>query len=355
MRPLVATINTQSLVANTKYLQTLSPNTPLLACVKANAYGHGAPACALALEQYVAGFCVCSVEEALALRTSGIKKTIILLEGCFSEEEVGQAMAHKLETIITTVRQYHWLVNYCEAHSQVSLPRLWIKINTGMNRLGLSCTQAQEVFAWCNKKAVGETVVMTHLHSADEDIVASKAQIRMLQQHAPAHAKLSWCNSAAWLNGELRGGDYARIGIALYGAPPVATHLPLLPVMTLTAQVISIYSIASGQTVGYGAAWLAQRTTDVAIVSCGYADGYPRQCPSGTHVIINGMHCALIGRVSMDMLAVDITDVDVQLGDAVELWGTRLKACDIAKAAQTISYHLFTGVSARVPRQYIEN
>lgn len=355
-RPVCAYIDTKAVVSNVKQLQSIAPEIKLFACVKANAYGHGAIECAQLLASHVAGFCVCSLQEAMALRQASITQPIVLLEGCFSRAETTQAIATKLELVVHNDLQVDWLLAQLNSRHETLIERVWVKMNTGMNRLGLSATDSKRVIQLCVKHtAIKRVVAMTHLHSADQDVASSEAQIARLKAVTKGlEVEQSWCNSAAFLQDRLRGGSYARLGIAIYGNAPVIANLHLQPVMRLTAAVIALYTIAPGQTVGYGATWCACKDTIVAIVACGYGDGYPRQCTSGTLVAVRGVQCPLIGRVSMDMLALDVSNVPaVAIGETVELWGTSVPADQVAEAANTISYHLFTGVTTRVPRIYI--
>lgn len=358
MRDCWITLDAEALAHNVSLLRELMPAAKLLAMVKADAYGHGMAPVAAFLTDYVDGFGVACLSEAQALRAQGIKGTITIMEGVFSADELAQARALYLTPVIHSPEQ----VALLEADDASGPLAIWLKVNTGMNRLGFRPTQA--LMAWRRIGAcagVHRLGLMTHFASADEPVLANTDQqmgrFRALQQALsqeqgrPVAGSLA--NSAGVLAWPESADAWMRPGIALYGSSPFAdrsaAELGLRPVMTLHARVISVFTVPAGERVGYGASWQAPRSTRIAVVSIGYGDGYPRHAPTGTPVLICGRRYELVGRVSMDMITVKVDDA-VCVGDAVVLWGEDLPADDIAAAAGTISYELFCRLTARVRR-----
>ncbi|NMF89834.1 alanine racemase [Aromatoleum petrolei] len=325
-----------------------------LAVVKANAYGHGAVACARALAPEVDGFAVAFLEEALELRAAGIDQPILLLEGIFDAAELDEVVRHDLWMVVHHAEQIRII-----DHAKPALPLdVWLKVNSGMNRAGFMPHELRA--AWQRLKdngRVGSITLMTHFARADEPhILSTPEQVAAFDaatRDLPGPRSLS--NSGAILGWPDAHRDWARPGILLYGADPMPGEPnSLRPVMTLESAVMAIREIPEGAPLGYGARFHAERDTRVGLVAMGYADGYPRTVPDGTPVAVDGIRTRLIGRVSMDMLTVDLTDLpDAKLGSRVELWGNNVPVNRIAEAANTISYELLCNVK-RVRFEYTD-
>lgn len=356
MRPLVATIDLAALRHNYQHAKHCAAGRKAFAVVKANAYGHGVAQVVAALSGLADGFAVACLEEAQAVRAQEAQARILLLEGCFEAAEYQQASQLRLDVVVQGVEQQAALLA-----AQLQQPlRVWLKLDSGMHRLGLSAAALRQTYAALhNAPGVAELNLISHFACADEAEHPLTAQ--QLKAFASledlAFAQRSLANSAAILALPEAHQDWIRPGIMLYGASPFAERsaasLGLKPVMSLRAQVMAIREVPLGESVGYGATWVAQRPSRIGTLSCGYADGYPRHAPSGTPLVMGGQGVPLVGRVSMDMLAVDLTDLpSAQLGDEVELWGTQLPVDELAQRCGTIGYELLTKVTQRVPRQY---
>lgn len=337
----------------------------MMAVIKANAYGHGALPAARALDAAEA-FGVARLAEGLELREGGIAKPVVLMEGVFSSEELSLAMDHGLDFVVHADYQIDLLEQYERAvtskNSRPTARVVWLKLDTGMSRLGFQLGKAAEAAKRLRAlELVGELRVMTHLACADdpdspmtaEQLHHFDAELRELEP-----SKKALANSAGILTVPDAHRDWVRAGIALYGSSPVvgrtAESLGLRPVMTLATQVIALRTIQAGVSVGYGATWRATRTSRIATLAAGYADGVPRHLPSGTPVLIAGRRVPLVGRVSMDMITVDVTDLpELAIGSQAVLWGEGLAVDEIAAAAGTISYELLCGVSRRVAFDYV--
>jgi len=349
-----------------------------MAVVKADAYGHGAARVAAALDD-ADGYAVARLGEALALRAAGIDKPILLLEGVFSADELAQALAARIDLAVHDPSQVELLEQAAvpSGDAAQSGAVLWLQVDTGMNRLGFRPEQVLAVRArllaprGALRGAPRELRLMTHLARADEtDAAPTAAQTARFDAlvaewtaTAGARPTVSIGNSAGTLRGAATQGappgatqgDWIRPGIALYGASPLADRsaaaLGLAPVMTLETAVIAVREVPVGEGVGYGATWRATRPSRIAILAAGYADGVPRHLPSGAPVLIGGQRAPLAGRVSMDMVAVDVTDLpSVAVGERAVLWGAGLPVDEVAARAGTIAYELFCRVAPRVPR-----
>ncbi|MDR2031181.1 MAG: alanine racemase [Azoarcus sp.] len=315
------------------------------AVVKANAYGHGAIACARALADEADGYAVAVIDEALALRAAGIRAPILLLEGVFDAAELIEAARHDLWPAVHHTAQIEMI-------EKTMLPaplRVWLKVNSGMNRAGFlpgAVRPARERLNASGK--VRACAFMTHFARADEPgSPATAAQIRRFDDATHGlPGERSLANSAAILAWPEAHRDWARPGIMLYGVDPVAEgHGGLRPVMTLESRIVAVRELAAGEALGYGARFVAPRPIRVGLVAVGYADGYPRGAPDGAPVAVDGRIAALAGRVSMDMLTVDLTAVpEAGIGSAVELWGGRIPIERIARDAGTIAYELLCNV-----------
>ncbi len=324
-----------------------------MAVIKANAYGHGIVTTARALAGADA-FAVARIEEAVALRAAGIAGRIILLEGVSSAEQLAVAAAERLEPFVHHAGQVEWLENWRGAHRFTA----WLKIDTGMGRLGFRPAEAPAVarrLAGCAAVA-GPANLATHLAEAEQrDGAVTGAQIerfRMATSGLPGERSVA--NSAGLLAWPAARADWVRPGIMLYGISPfpgtTGADFGLRPVMSLETRLIAVNSLAAGARVGYGGTWTAVGPARIAVAAIGYGDGYPRSAANGTPVAVNGRLAALAGRVSMDMLTIDVSELPaVATGDPVELWGACVPVERVAEAAGTIAYELTCRVSGRVP------
>jgi len=358
-RPSHALIDLNALKHNYRLACSLAPRSRNIAVVKANAYGHGAEAVAHTLEADVPAFAVAYMEEALKLRSAGISKPILVLEGFFTRDELPIAEQHNFWLMIENDLQVEALV----AARLKNPVTIWLKIDTGMHRLGAPLGRASQLIALLEQSAnVAQGIVLaSHFACADElQNDFTSLQIQRLRQLAERHrAQLSMANSPALLAWPQSHSDWNRPGYMLYGSSPFFHHHDqgdkLIPVMRFESEVISLREIPAGESVGYGATWTAEKTSLIATIPVGYGDGYPRNAPSGTPVLVNGQMARLAGRVSMDLITVDVTDIQgVAIGSKVELWGKHLEVNCVASAAGTIGYELLTRMPARLPRIYTQ-
>jgi alanine racemase len=356
MRPLVATVDLAAIRHNYSLAKRCAPGREAFAVVKANAYGHGAREVVAALADIADGYAVACMEEALQVREVNGTARVLLLQGCLSAEEYPLAAQHGLDIVVQDTHQLAQLL-------ATLLPRpldVWLKFDSGMHRLGFDSAGLREAFARLQgMPQVASLNLISHFACADlrgHPLTEDQLERYLALLDLPFERR-TLANSAAVLTIPAAHMDWVRPGIMLYGATPFedlsAKELGLHAAMSLTGQVISVREVAEGDSIGYGATWIAQRPSRIGTVSCGYADGYPRHAPSGTPVLVAGQRVPLAGRVSMDMLMVDLTDLpSAQVGDAVELWGAGLPIDEVATACGTIGYELLTKVTARVPRQY---
>lgn len=362
-RPTEILIDLDALIHNCRLAKSLSGPGNIVAVVKADGYGHGAADIALKIEPEVSMFAVSCMEEAISLRKQGVSLPLLLLEGCFSLEEYNLAARQNIQLVIHNVDQANCLL---EQTLDAQL-KIWLKVDSGMHRLGVLPEDVNEVFGLLvASHNVSDVVLMTHLASADE--TSSDFTVKQLKRFAKVidnlkvtHAKsfeTSIANSAGLLAWEEALGDWNRPGIMLYGLTPLdvdtAHSAKLKPVMTFRSEVIALREIQAGESVGYGNTWTASRPTQIATLAVGYGDGYPRTAKTGTPVLINGQRCPLVGRVSMDMICVDVTHLgQVNIGDSAELWGKNLHANEVAACAGTIGYELVTRMPKRTKRKFI--
>ena len=348
-----AVIDTNALRHNLSVIRARARGAKVIAVVKANAYGHGLVSAALALDGADA-YAVARLEEGLALRAAGITSPILLLQGVFSAAQLEDAAHERLDLVVHDASQIELL----ERAGGADRFALWIKIDSGMHRLGF----APQQFAAAHERlkrlvpAPRELRLVTHLACANErDEPVTRAQLQRFRDATRGlDYEVSIANSAGLFGDVALGCHWVRPGIALYGASPFAdcsaASLGLQPVMTLTSSVIALRRVSRGEAVGYGGSWRAPRESLVAIVAAGYGDGVHRSFASGTPVLVSGQRAALAGRVSMDMLAVDVTTLaDVRVGALVVLWGAGLPVEEVAQHAGTIAYELLCSVSQRVP------
>ncbi len=356
-RPSHMVVDLAALISNYQWACQLAPQAQTMAVIKANAYGHGAFACAQALQTYAPAFAVAYIEEAIALREGGIKTPILLLEGTFTADEVALAAAQDFWLMVVDPVQVDAIL-----HAPVTKPlKVWLKVDTGMHRVGLNPahvhTYHQQLLA--SPKVFAGIVFATHFASADEtgNNFTQLQMQRFMATIKDSKVPVSLANSAAIMAWPEAHGDWNRAGFMLYGHSPLdKKHVAsegLQPVMQLWSGIIALRQVEVGESVGYGQQWRAQRPSTIATVAVGYGDGYPRNAASGTPVLVNGQRASLVGRVSMDMISIDVTDLDsTQVGDRVCLWGQGLDINEVAHHAGTIGYELMTRVTQRLPIRY---
>jgi alanine racemase len=363
----VAVIRPAALQANLQQVRLSAPGCPVLAVIKANAYGHGLVQVARILTD-VDAFAVARLEEALQLREAGITHRVVVLSGFATPTELRTAADVGLDVVIHTLEQ----VALLESTALPAPVAGWLKVDTGMGRLGLSPAQlpaALERLQCC--AAVGPLVLMTHLGCADDrSDPATEEQLRTFGRAiGDWPGDVSIANSAGILqwpealrpSPALRygGRNWVRPGVMLFGASPLRTAtaaaLGLAPAMSFESRLIAVKALAKGARVGYGGHWVAPRDSVIGVAAAGYADGYPWHVASGTPVMVNGQVAPLVGRVSMDMVTVDLTDVPgAAVGDRVVLWGASPTVEEVAAAARTIPYTLMTGINRRVAVRVVE-
>lgn len=371
-RPILATVHPEALRHNLNQARRRAPDAQVWAVIKANAYGHGIERCIDALRS-ADGFALLDLDEAQRLRALDWRGPILLLEGAFEPRDLELCSRLHLWHTVHCSEQVDWLSRH-----KTQLPhRVFLKLNSGMNRLGFTPTAFRAAWARLNAlPQVEEISLMTHFSDADgpRGIAHQVATFEAATADLPGERTL--CNSAAILrhaSSPLRGpggegavttlaADWVREGIALYGGAPdhpeqTAASWDLQPAMTLCTRVIGVQSLQAGDTVGYGSTFTADRPMRIGVTACGYADGYPRHAPTGTPVLVGGVRTRVVGRVSMDMITVDLSPCGdaVGVGAEVVLWGrsssfdVALPVDEVARAAGTISYELLCAVAQRVP------
>lgn len=361
-RPLVADIDLDALRHNYRLARNLAPNSQALAVLKADAYGHGVLRCAKALNDLAPAFGVACIEEAETLRQGGITQPIVLLEGIFEREEL--ARVDELGLWLTV--HSDWQVDALLEHRPSSPIPVWVKVDSGMHRLGFAPEQLMAV--WQRLSGATSQVTGLHLmsHFATADLLDSRyfqRQLALLEElSAQLGAPTCLANSPATLAWPRAHGAWNRPGVMLYGSDPLEggndASRELRPVMTLRSEIIAVREIGTGEPVGYGGRWTARRPSRIGVVAAGYGDGYDRHAIDGTPVLVDGQKTGLAGKVSMDMLTVDITDLpEADIGSRVVLWGqdpdgATLSVDEVARYCDTISYTLMTGILPRVPRRY---
>lgn len=351
-RPTQITINIAALRHNLAQIRQLAPNSAVLAMVKSNAYGHGLERIALALPDADA-FGVACLEEGTILRHAGIKNPIVLMEGLFREEELPKAV----DGNFTIVVHHHDQINMLEKNPQPSPIPIWLKIDTGMHRLGFDPNLVAEVYQrLMNCQAVKKPIgLMTHFSESDSvDKAPTQNQMELFEQVTKGlPGPRSLANSGGILAWPTAHADWIRPGIMLYGASPFANReareFGLIPVMSFTSELIAIHHLKKGERVGYGGTWTCTEDMPVGVVAMGYGDGYPWHAKNGTPMLVNGQLCPLIGRVSMDMINVDLrTQPNAKVGDPVVLWGPDLPVEIVAAHSNTVGYELLTRITQRV-------
>lgn len=350
LRPLIARIDTAALAHNLAVARRLAGRARILAVIKANGYGHGLVRVADALRA-ADGFAVLTLDEAAALRAQGYTHPIVLLEGWFHPDELPEIARLRLRPVVHREDQAEVLAR-ARLDNRIDV---LVKVDTGMHRLGLPPQRVKGVVERLRAAPqVGGMTLMTHFASADEPAIGVAEQYAHFQAACGGlNLPVTLANSAALLRYPETLGDWVRPGIMLYGVSPFAAQtgeaLGLLPVMTLESALIAVQNVRKGEGVGYGPAFVAPRDLRMGVVACGYADGYPRHAGTGTPVLVDGRPTRTLGRVSMDMLAVDLSEVPgAHVGSPVRLWGPGLPVEAVAAAAGTIAYELLTAIAPRV-------
>ena len=361
-RPIEALIHVDAVAHNIAQARARAPDAKVWAVVKANAYGHGLENVYPALRA-ADGIALLDLDEAQRIRALGWRDPILLLEGCFEPRDLELCSRLKLWHAVHCEQQLDWLA----MHKTHEPHRVFLKLNSGMNRLGFTPSAFRAAWARLNAlPQVEEISLMTHFSDADalrfggDGIAHQLAAFESVAADLPGERTLS--NSAATLRHSARvNSDWVRAGIMIYGGVPDfpehdAAHWDLRPAMTLRAKLIATQQLGAGDTVGYGSSFTASQPMRIGIVACGYADGYPRHVPSGSPVLVNGVRTRTVGRVSMDMLAVDLSDLPLSatVGSEVTLWGCGPKGAvlpidEVAQAAGTIGYELMCALARRVP------
>ena len=353
-RPTRVYTNATALLHNVKRVKACAPDKKIIAMVKANAYGCGLSSVLPVLEGHVDAFGVACLEEAMKLRYLGSRSNCVLFQGVFAAEELRTAAAQRLQCVIHHAEQLRWILS-------TPLPtniKVWVKVNTGMHRLGFSVDEVAEIInALVTCPWIDDDIgLMTHLARADEpEHPANALQLQSFQQLSLPKASYtrSIANSAAILALPETHADVVRPGIMLYGVSPFAhqigTELGLMPVVRLVSAISAIHHYPPNASIGYGGTWQNNQPTTIGVVAVGYGDGYPRHIRANTPTWVNGFIAPVVGRVSMDMLTINLTDCPgVQVGDVVELWGQHIPVETIANSAGTIAYELLCQMSLRV-------
>jgi len=341
-----AFIDFQALQHNFQRAKQYALNSKVMAVIKADAYGHGMIKAARALDQ-ADGFAVAHISEAISLREAGIDKPITVFQGFQNTDQLAQMVAMNLRPAI----YQSWQVDMLEQQSgDLSV---WLKVNTGMGRLGIQPNEAAELWARLRQNpSVKELGLSSHFANADcKEHVSNQQQIDCFKDLADQfQAQTSLANSAGIISFPQAHGDWVRPGIMLYGSSPIsdksAQSLDLIPVMQLKTQLIAVNYLKKGDSVGYGSLWRCPENMPVGIAAIGYGDGYPRHAKLGTPVWLNGKTTQLVGRVSMDMVSIDLRGIEnAQSGDDVVLWGKEVDVDEVSRHAETIAYELLCNTS----------
>ncbi|MDO8261848.1 MAG: alanine racemase [Gallionella sp.] len=348
-RPIQANIDPGALENNLQVARRAT-SARLMSIIKADGYGHGMLRVAEALSASD-GFALLDIQDAMRLREAGFRQTILMLEGFFGAEDLALVAEYDLTCVIHSA----WQIALLDAYPKSGKLDLWLKVNSGMNRLGFAPQQVAQAMEQLRRhRAVREITLMTHFANADEARGVAGPLALFNDIAAAYRVARSLANSAALLRYPETHGDWVRPGIMLYGASPFAEvsaqQLGLKPAMTLSSRIIATQDLRAGDEVGYGALFRAEHAMRIGIVACGYADGYPRHAPSGTPVLVDGQRAQTLGRVSMDMLYVDLSKLSqAGVGSRVVLWGEGLPIEEVARAAGTVSYELMCALTERVP------
>lgn len=349
-RPIRAIVSAGALAHNLALARRHAGASRIWAVIKANAYGHGLERAARALQD-AEGFALLDFQEAARLRAAGVEKPILMLEGFFKPVDVPLIEKYALTPVLHHPEQIE-LLRHARLDTDIDV---YLKLNTGMNRLGFALEALRPAYnALRMHPRIRSVTLMSHFADAD-GASGVQAQLSRFQQASAGYdAARSLANSAALLRFPETRADWVRPGIMLYGCSPFADRaaqaLGLRPAMTLCSEIIATQTLRAGERIGYGFSYEAVADMTIGVVACGYADGYPRHAPSGTPILVNGERTRIVGRVSMDMLCADITDLpNAQIGTPVTLWGEGLSADEVASSAGTISYELLCALASRVP------
>lgn len=354
MRPTHATVRLDAIADNYRLACDKAPGSKSIAVIKANAYGHGILEVARKLESMVPAFAVAMIDEAIQLRDAGIHKPVLIMQGVNGAAEFAEATARGFWVMLHQRQQVETLLSLKSSDPT----RAWIKLDTGMHRLGIAVDDLDWVCTSLAASANAQTgpVLCTHLACADNlENPMTGRQVNMVRSSASKYKlALSIANSAGILYWPESHSEWNRPGYMLYGNCPtnafVSSAIGLRPAMTMNSEIIAIRNLAPAEGVGYGHDWVAKRHSKIGTIAIGYGDGYPRHAPSGTPVWVNGQRVPLTGRVSMDAICVDLTDTEkAAVGDPVELWGENLNVNEIASSAGTIGYEILAGLTGRVP------
>lgn len=373
MKPATATIDSQALRHNIQLIKSFAPNQKLLAMIKANAYGQGLLPAASTLADMVDGFGVARLREALEIQETGYTGKIVLIEGFFDREELLKALSRKFDAVIHNIEQLELLEQvanewneeqkkgFWTRKTKIYFPiHIWLKIDTGMHRLGIHPEQVDLfVERLKNCSLVNSISFVSHFSRADElDCRYTEKQIDVFEQATEKYSQHDRSISASsgilyWKQAHY---DWVRPGIIMHGISPhytPITDLGFQPVMTLSSSLIAVRTHKAGEPVGYGGAWISPKDTKLGVIAMGYGDGYPRNAPEGTPVLINGRLVPIVGRVSMDMLTVDLgQNSQDKVGDNAIFWGEKLLIEEVAKHIGVISYELITKLTPRVIFEY---
>ncbi len=357
-RPIQAHIDSSALENNLRAVRRAAPSARIMAVIKADGYGHGMLRVAEALSASD-GFALLDIQDAAQLREAGFRQKILLLEGAFTAEDMDIVARYDLACVIHST----WQIALLDAYpgrlpSGKGALDVWLKVNSGMNRLGFAPQQAAQAMEQLRRhRAVRDITLMTHFANADEARGIAEPLARFNGFAAPHRVARSLANSAALLRYPESHGDWVRPGLMLYGASPFADagaqQFGLKPAMTLSSRIIAVQELRAGDEIGYGALFRAEREMRIGIVACGYADGYPRHAPNGTPLLVDGQTTQTLGRVSMDMLYADLSKLpQAGVGSSVVLWGEGMPIEEVARAAGTASYELMCALTERVPVVY---
>ena len=373
MKPAIATINSAALRHNIQLIKSFAPNQKLLAMIKANAYGQGLLPAANILADQVDGFGVARLREALEIQETGYTGKILLVEGFFDREELLKTLSRRFDSVIHCYEQLELLEQvakeweeeqqkgFWKRKTKIYFPiNIWLKIDTGMHRLGVHPEQVDEFYRRLKKCPLVESIsFVSHFSRADElDCGYTEKQISTFEQATQAYPKHARSISASsgilyWKQAHY---EWVRPGIIMHGISPhyePITHLGFQSVMTLSSSLIAVRTHKAGEPVGYGGTWVSQKETKLGVIAMGYGDGYPRNAPEGTPVLINGRKVPIVGRVSMDMLTVDLgANSQDKVGDEAIFWGKDLLIEEVAKHIGVISYELITKLTPRVIFEY---
>lgn len=373
MKPAIATINSAALRHNIQLIKSFAPNQKLLAMIKANAYGQGLIPIAHILADQVDGFGVARLREALEIQETGYTGKILLVEGFFDREELLKTLSRRFDSVIHCYEQLELLEQvakewekeqqkgFWKRKTKIYFPiNVWLKIDTGMHRLGVHPEQVDEFYQRLKKCPLVESIsFVSHFSRADElNCGYTEKQIATFEQATQAYPKHARSISASsgilyWKQAHY---EWVRPGIIMHGISPhydPIIHLGFQPVMTLSSSLIAVRTHKAGEPVGYGGTWVSPKDTKLGVIAMGYGDGYPRNAPEGTPVLINGRKVPIVGRVSMDMLTVDLgADSQDKVGDEAIFWGKDLLIEEVAKHIGVISYELITKLTPRVIFEY---